>query len=59
MAKTFYKIPEKEIKLAVAELEKDGILMSVNGGYIISLTKVIREHLQNAHQGMSDIQIGQ
>ena len=34
MAKSFYKIPEKEIRLAVAELEKDGILVSIDCGYI-------------------------
>lgn len=35
MAKSFYKIPEKEIKLAAAELEKDGILAAVDCGYIL------------------------
>ena len=35
MAKSFYKIPEKEIKLAAAELEKDGILVAVGRGYIL------------------------
>ena len=35
MAKSFYKIPEKEIKLAVAALQKDGILVPVDCGYIL------------------------
>lgn len=45
MAKSFYKIPEKEIKFAAAELEKDGILVSVNGGYILqSDTEVMEDY---------------
>lgn len=45
MAKSFYKIPEKEIKLAVAELEKDGILASVDCGYILqSDMEVLNEY---------------
>lgn len=45
MAKSFYKIPEKEIKLAIAELEKDGILVSVNCGYILqSDMEVLNEY---------------
>lgn len=35
MAKSFYKMPEKEIKLAVAELESEGVLVSCDGGYIL------------------------
>lgn len=35
MAKSFYKIRDKEIKLAVAELEKDGILVSSDCGYML------------------------
>lgn len=35
MAKSFYKLPEKDIKLAVAELVKDGILISSNTGYML------------------------
>ena len=45
MAKSFYKIPEKEIKLAVAELEKVGILVSVDFGYILqSDMEVLNEY---------------
>ena len=45
MAKSFYKIPEKEIKLAVAELEKDDILVSVDCGYILqSDMEVLNEY---------------
>lgn len=45
MAKSFYKIPEKEIKLAVAELEKVGILVSVDCGYILqSDMEVLNEY---------------
>lgn len=36
MAKSFYKIPEKEIKLAVSELETEGILAQSEGGYLLA-----------------------
>lgn len=35
MAKSFYKIPEKEIKLAVSELVSEGILVASDSGYIL------------------------
>ena len=35
MAKSFYKIPEKEIRLAAAELEKDGVFVSADGGWML------------------------
>ena len=35
MAKSFYKIAEKEIRLAVTELEKEGVLVSADGGYLL------------------------
>ena len=35
MAKSFYKIPEKEIKLAVGELVAEGILVSSDSGYML------------------------
>ena len=35
MAKSFYKLPEKEIKLAVAELVCDGVLTQVDNGYML------------------------
>lgn len=35
MAKSFYKLPEKEIKLAAEELEKDGIFAAVDSGYML------------------------
>ena len=45
MAKSFYKIPEKEIKLAVAELEKVSILVLVDCGYILqSDMEVLNEY---------------
>lgn len=34
MAKSFYKLPEKEIKVAVDELVSDGILIEAEGGYM-------------------------
>lgn len=35
MAKSFYKIPEKEIKLAVNELVDDGIMAAIGDGFIL------------------------
>ncbi len=35
MAKSFYKLPEKEIKLAVGELISDGILISSDNGFML------------------------
>lgn len=35
MAKSFYKLPEKEIKLAVSELVADGILISSDNGFML------------------------
>lgn len=35
MAKSFYKLPEKEIKAAIAELLADGILTETEGGYLL------------------------
>lgn len=35
MAKSFYKLPEKEIKLAVGELVTEGILVSSDAGYML------------------------
>lgn len=36
MAKSFYKIPEKEIKAAVNELAAEGILVTSDAGYMLS-----------------------
>lgn len=36
MAKSYYKLPAKDIKAALAELENDGTLVSFEGGYILS-----------------------
>ncbi len=36
MAKSFYKLPEKEIKLACAGLETKGVFAAVNGGFMLS-----------------------
>ncbi len=45
MAKSFYKIPEKEIKLAAVELEKDGVFVSADCGCILqSDMKVLDEY---------------
>ncbi|MDE7325399.1 MAG: hypothetical protein K2N63_03825 [Lachnospiraceae bacterium] len=35
MAKSFYRIPEKEIKLAIGDLVAEGILISADAGYIL------------------------
>lgn len=35
MAKSFYRLPEKEIKAAITALEDDGILVARDGGYIL------------------------
>ena len=36
MAKSFYKLPEKDIKNAAADLVADGILMETENGYILA-----------------------
>ena len=36
MAKAFYKLPEKEIKVAVKELVDEGILAIADGGYLLA-----------------------
>lgn len=36
MAKSFYKLPEKEIKFAVGELTDEGILTERDGGYMLN-----------------------
>ena len=35
MAKSFYKLPEKEIKLAAGELVAEGVLVESNAGYML------------------------
>lgn len=35
MAKSFYKLPEKEIRLAVSELAAEGRLTALDGGYLL------------------------
>ena len=35
MAKSFYKLPEKEIKAAILALENENIIISVDGGYML------------------------
>ena len=35
MAKSYYKLPEKEIKLAVAELVAEGSLAENEGAYLL------------------------
>ena len=35
MAKSFYKIPEKEIKTAVSELVTEGVLVAADSGYML------------------------
>ena len=35
MAKSFYKLPEKEIKAAILSLEQENILVSVDDGYML------------------------
>lgn len=35
MAKSFYKLPEKEIKAAMADLAAEGVLVEAEGGYVL------------------------
>ncbi|MBR6665442.1 MAG: hypothetical protein IKL22_06990 [Lachnospiraceae bacterium] len=44
MAKSFYKIPEKEIKVAVALLVEEGLLVAESTGYLLASDV---EHLKN------------
>ncbi len=43
MAKSFYKLPEKEIKLAVSELVADGILISSDNGFMLKSDSEVLE----------------
>lgn len=43
MAKSFYKIPEKEIKQAVSELIAEGILLESDSGYMLKSDSVLLE----------------
>lgn len=36
MAKAFYRLPEKEIRAAIAALAEDGILLPADGGYMLA-----------------------
>ncbi len=47
MAKSFYKISEKEIKLAVAELMEEGVLVSLDSGYMLSLDAKLLEDYES------------
>lgn len=44
MAKSFYKIPEKEIKLAAAELVNDGVFIAYNNGFMLKKDEKILEN---------------
>ncbi len=43
MAKSFYKLPEKEIKLAVTELVSEGVLVAYNNGFVLKSDAVFLE----------------
>ena len=43
MAKSFYKIPEKEIKAAVSELAAEGVLSEIGGGYMLTSDAAVLE----------------
>lgn len=45
MAKSFYRIPAKEIKLAIDDLIAEGILVTVDAGYILRTdTELLEDH---------------
>ena len=46
MAKSFYKIPEKEIKLTVDELVNNGILVISGAGYLLKQDAAYLEHYE-------------
>lgn len=46
MAKSFYKIPEKEIKLAVGELVAEGILVASDSGYLLKSDSELLERYE-------------
>lgn len=43
MAKSFYKLPEKELKLAVLELTEEGILLPWESGYLLKTDAALLE----------------
>jgi len=43
MAKSFYRLPEKEIKLAAGALEAEGIFVSADGGYMLRSDALLLE----------------
>ena len=45
MAKSYYKLPEKEIKAAIAELVAEGVFIEYDGGYILKADKEILANL--------------
>lgn len=46
MAKSFYKLPEKDIKLAVNELTAEGILLSWESGYFLKTDAALLENYE-------------
>lgn len=46
MAKSFYKVPEKEIRLAVLELTEEGILTSEGAGYLLCSDAKLLSHYE-------------
>ena len=46
MAKSFYKLPEKEIKLAATELAQEGILVSSGTGYLLKSDAELLENYE-------------
>ena len=46
MAKSFYKLPEKEIKLAVSELVSKGILVAYNNGFMLKSDAELLENYE-------------
>lgn len=47
MAKNYYKLPVKEIKLCIANLVKDGILVEVSDGYVLKADYSLLEEGQS------------
>ena len=49
MARSFYRLPEKEIKLACARLMEKGVFIAANGGFMLAADQ---ESLENVSSGM-------
>lgn len=48
MAKSFYKLPEKEIKLACVRLMENGVFTAVDGGFMLPVDRAAMETVSDA-----------